>query len=60
MLLYKLAELIERDFGTLVSLESLDNGKPIEGSEADIREVINNLRYFAGWADKVTGKTYAS
>ncbi|KAL4432607.1 hypothetical protein ABPG74_004900 [Tetrahymena malaccensis] len=60
MLLYKLAELIERDFATLVSLESLDNGKPIDGSEADIREVINNLRYFAGWADKVTGKTYAS
>jgi len=21
-------------------------------------EVINNLRYFAGWADKITGKTY--
>lgn len=21
-------------------------------------EVINNIRYFAGWADKVTGTTY--
>lgn len=27
-------------------------------AEIDIREVVNNIRYYAGWADKITGKSY--
>lgn len=57
-LLHKLADLIERDFDELIRLESLDNGKPIQFSKNDITEVIISLRYFAGWADKTTGKTF--
>lgn len=40
------------------SLETLDNGKPYTNSVmVDVELCIRNLRYFAGWADKVHGKT---
>ena len=57
-LIYKLAELIEADMDELVALESLDNGKPVSESRAvDLPLVIDCLRYYAGWADKIHGKT---
>jgi len=56
-LLNKLADLIQRDKVYLASLETLDNGKPYTNSYmADLELVIRNLRYFAGWADKIHGK----
>ncbi|EGR31514.1 hypothetical protein IMG5_107330 [Ichthyophthirius multifiliis] len=60
LLINKLADLIEKNLDELVSLESLDNGKPLYASLSDITEVVNNLRYYAGWADKTTGKSYSS
>lgn len=57
-MLLKLAEEIEKHLKEFVELESLDNGKPLGQAQSDILEVINNIRYFAGWADKITGKTY--
>jgi acyl-CoA reductase-like NAD-dependent aldehyde dehydrogenase len=56
-LLYKLADLVERDVQYLVRLESLDCGKPLGYTEFDIQHVINAFRYFAGWCDKITGHT---
>lgn len=57
-LLYRLADLIERNAEELAALEVLNNGKPIsEVKAADIPLVVNTFRYFAGWADKVTGET---
>lgn len=57
-LLFRLADLIERDRVYLASLETLDNGKPYTNSfSGDVELVIKNLRYFAGWADKLQGKT---
>lgn len=57
-LLNKLADLIEEEFDELSALESLDNGKPIsEARAADLPLVIDCLRYYAGWADKIHGKT---
>ena len=42
----------------LQSLETLDNGKPFSDSfNIDVNMVIKCLRYYAGWADKVHGKT---
>jgi aldehyde dehydrogenase (NAD+) len=39
-------------------LESLDNGKPDQVAKAaDLPLTITCYRYFAGWADKVQGKT---
>lgn len=57
-LIGRLADLIEQHKEELAALETLDNGKPINDSlAADIPLVIDCLRYYAGWADKITGKT---
>lgn len=57
-LLYKLADLIERDLVYLASLETLDNGKPFTAAyNFDIPASVKALRYYAGWADKIQGKT---
>ena len=57
-LLNKLADLIEANADELAALETLDNGKPINDARAaDIPLVIDCLRYYAGWADKITGET---
>src|SRR5262245_21220823 len=57
-LIYKLADLIAEEAEELAALETLDNGKPISDSRAaDIPLVIDTLRYYAGWADKIQGRT---
>ena len=57
-LMNKLADLIEANKEELAALETLDNGKPISDSRAaDIPLVIDCLRYYAGWADKIQGAT---
>ena len=44
--------------GELAALESLDNGKPYSVARAvDVAKTVACYRYFAGWADKVQGKT---
>lgn len=57
-LIYRLAELIEQEKEELAALETLDNGKPIKDSlSADLPLVIDCLKYYAGWADKIQGAT---
>ncbi|HYO25616.1 MAG TPA: aldehyde dehydrogenase family protein [Lacipirellulaceae bacterium] len=57
-LMYQLADLIEQEADELAALETLDNGKPIRDARAaDIPLVIDTLRYYAGWADKIQGAT---
>jgi aldehyde dehydrogenase (NAD+) len=57
-LLHKLADAIEQHKDELAALESLDNGKPINDSlTADLPLTIKCYRYYAGWADKIHGKT---
>ena len=57
-LLHKLADAIEANQDELSRLESLDNGKPhAESRAADLPLTIKCYRYYAGWADKVHGKT---
>ncbi|HYI96901.1 MAG TPA: aldehyde dehydrogenase family protein [Bryobacteraceae bacterium] len=57
-LLNKLADLIEKNADDLARLESLDNGKPwAVARAADLPLTIACYRYYAGWADKVQGKT---
>ncbi len=42
----------------LQSLETLDNGKPFNDAYGfDIPFSAKCFRYYAGWADKVTGQT---
>ncbi|ELT88784.1 hypothetical protein CAPTEDRAFT_186813, partial [Capitella teleta] len=56
-LISKLASLIERDRCHIASLETLDNGKPVSQSLDDIDGVVQVFQYYAGWCDKITGKT---
>jgi aldehyde dehydrogenase (NAD+) len=56
-LMFKLADLVERDAKDLAALESLNCGKTINDSQGDMQGVVNTLRYYAGWADKVEGRT---
>ncbi|ETS87883.1 hypothetical protein PFICI_01711 [Pestalotiopsis fici W106-1] len=55
-LLNRLADLVERDAVELASLEALESGVLYGVSRAlHVQESISNLRYFAGWADKLDG-----
>jgi len=57
-ILHRLADLIEKHADELARLESMDNGKPLAVAKAvDVAATIGCYRYFAGWADKVMGKT---
>uniref|UniRef100_A0A803TZN4 Aldehyde dehydrogenase 1 family member A3 n=1 Tax=Anolis carolinensis TaxID=28377 RepID=A0A803TZN4_ANOCA len=57
-LLNKLADLIERDRVLLATLETMDTGKPfLQAFFIDLEGCIKTLRYYAGWADKIQGKT---
>src|SRR3954453_10343017 len=57
-LMNRLADLLEKNVDELAELEPLDNGKPIsESRNGDLPLVIDCLRYYAGWADKIHGQT---
>ena len=56
-LLYRLADLVERDAGHLAAIESADNGKLIRETRAVMSQVPVWLRYYAGAADKLSGHT---
>ncbi|KKA28264.1 hypothetical protein TD95_001857 [Thielaviopsis punctulata] len=57
-LLFKLAELIERDIEILATVEAWDNGKTYASARyGDIPEIARVIRYYAGWADKIHGHT---
>ena len=61
-LLWKLADLIERDAKYLEELEALDNGKPLGrdgqyGTAVDVGLTVAIYRYASGWCDKIAGDT---
>jgi aldehyde dehydrogenase (NAD+) len=57
-LLHRLADPIEQSAEQLARMETIDNGKPLSIAKAvDVTKTIACYRYFAGWADKVQGKT---
>uniref|UniRef100_A0A2K5DME1 aldehyde dehydrogenase (NAD(+)) n=1 Tax=Aotus nancymaae TaxID=37293 RepID=A0A2K5DME1_AOTNA len=57
-LLYKLADLIERDRLLLATMESMNGGKLYSNAYLnDLAGCIKTLRYCAGWADKIQGRT---
>src|SRR3979411_2191618 len=50
--------LMEKNLDELAQLESLDNGKPYTAARAGAVPLsIACFRYYAGWADKLQGKT---
>lgn len=57
-LLWRLADLIEKNIDEIAELETLDNGKPIfESRYVDLPMVVDVFRYYAGWATKIHGDT---
>ena len=56
-IMFKLADLMERDLETIALLESIDSGKPIRDTIAfDVPSAIRTLRYYAEALDKVNGE----
>jgi len=56
-ILQRAAALVEEHQEELAALESLDAGKPIAGvRRQDMPAVIDTIRYYAGWCDKITGQ----
>jgi len=57
-LLWKLADLLEKNLDEFAELESLDNGKPFAIARvADVPYSVDMFRYMGGWATKITGST---
>jgi len=58
-LLFRLSELLDQHKEEIAAVESLDNGKPYatHSLKIDLPLAINTYRYYAGWADKIQGKT---
>ncbi|WP_028696415.1 aldehyde dehydrogenase family protein [Pseudomonas cremoricolorata] len=58
VLLNRLADLIEANGEELAQLESLSSGKSIHLTrQLEVPQSVAFLRYFAGWASKITGQT---
>jgi aldehyde dehydrogenase (NAD+) len=57
-LIWKLADLLEKNIDEFAELETLDNGKPIfESRYVDMPMVVDVLRYYAGLTTKIHGET---
>ncbi|KAK1836102.1 putative aldehyde dehydrogenase [Podospora conica] len=56
-IMFKLADLLEKNAEGLAAVESLDNGKSLMLARGDVGAVIGCIRYYAGWADKIEGST---
>jgi aldehyde dehydrogenase (NAD+) len=56
-LLAKAADLLEARLDEFARLETAHNGKTLFESKIEISMTVNTLRYYGGWADKITGDT---
>jgi aldehyde dehydrogenase (NAD+) len=56
-LLLKLADLVEKNFDELSTLDTLDMGAPISRTRGTRQRVLGMLRYYAGQATAIHGET---
>ena len=56
-LLFKAADLLESRLQDFARLETAHNGKTLFESRIELGMTVATLRYYAGWADKLTGDT---
>ncbi len=56
-LLTKAADLLAERMPEVAKLETLQNGKLLFESKIDVAMSVETMRYYAGWADKITGDT---
>jgi phenylacetaldehyde dehydrogenase len=58
-LLWRLADLIEKNADEFAELESINNGKTkFMASLVDVPAAVQQIRYMAGWATKIEGATH--
>ncbi|CAI6099902.1 unnamed protein product [Clonostachys chloroleuca] len=56
-LINRLADLIEEHRETIAAIETWDNGKPYTAAlNEDVAEVVQTLRYYGGFSDKIFGQ----
>ena len=55
--LLHIAGLIRQNFDELSKLETLNQGKPIRESQADVAWTVRAFEYWGGLADKIEGET---
>jgi aldehyde dehydrogenase (NAD+) len=56
-MLAKAADLLEARLDEFAQLETAHNGKTLFESKIELTMTVNTLRYYGGWADKITGDT---
>ena len=59
-LLLAIAEKVDAHVEELAQLETLNNGCPISFTRAQIADVAQTFRYYAGWPTKIYGETNPS
>ena len=57
-LLWRLADLIDKNVAELAELETIDQGKPLYVAQAEIPIVSEELRFYAGMCSKIEGETF--
>jgi acyl-CoA reductase-like NAD-dependent aldehyde dehydrogenase len=55
-LLWRVAELIDRDVEILAMLITLDNGKPLREARGEVASASEIFRYYSGWPTKMFGE----
>lgn len=56
-MLFKIADIIDKNAEELAELETLNGGKPLREAQYDIADTANCFRYYAGLITKPTGTT---
>ena len=56
-ILLKLADLVEKHFDELATLDTLDMGAPLQRTKGSKLRVLGMLRYYAGKATAIVGET---
>ncbi|MCG3753940.1 aldehyde dehydrogenase [Amycolatopsis sp. Poz14] len=57
VVLWRVSELITQHLEEFARLESLDVGIPVSQARLMMGEAANAFRYYAGWADKIDGRS---
>ena len=56
-MLAKVADVLETRLDEFARLETAHNGKTLFESKIELAMTVSTLRYYAGWADKISGDT---
>ncbi len=54
-MLYRAGQLLIERRNDIAKLETLQNGKPLFESKIDVNMSAETLKYYGGWADKISG-----